>query len=362
MGETTKIEWTDHTFNPWRGCEHARLPDGSQHPGCLHCYAEAQARRFPELLGVWGAEGTRVLAPEKYWAQAHTWNKRAEKEGVRRRVFCASIADVFEDWRGPIVDPTGQLYFVNDQGEKYRCKGLQPSHLTPPLSLNTVRAELFKLIDATPWLDWLLLTKRPQNVRRMLAQTFGMEPLTRGPDGVFREPGMMAHLPARRRENVWIGTSVSDQASANAVLPELLKLRDLTPVLFVSAEPLVGPINFRWQDYFHRATGETYREYLHRTGVVDQFESLKGLDWIIVGGESGQQARVCSIDHVQWIVDQCRAAGTACFVKQLGSNPRGHCKDGERAERYIFDRKGGEIAEWPESLRVREFPKVEVPA
>lgn len=90
MGENTKIQWCDHTFNPWRGCTQVSA-------GCAHCYAAAQAKRNPRVLGVWGTYGTRVVASEAMWREPSLWDRRAREDGVRRRVFCASMADVFED-------------------------------------------------------------------------------------------------------------------------------------------------------------------------------------------------------------------------------------------------------------------------
>src|SRR5262245_66670777 len=98
MAERTAIQWTTHTFNPWRGCSKVS-------PGCAHCYAETFAGRNPSVLGVWGPKGTRVLASKTMWSEPHRWNRQAEARGERARVFCASVADVFEDWRGGMHNP-----------------------------------------------------------------------------------------------------------------------------------------------------------------------------------------------------------------------------------------------------------------
>lgn len=125
MAENSKIEWTNHTFNPWRGCQKVS-------PGCQHCYAETLSKRNPAVLGEWGPNGKRVIASEAHWRLPLKWNKAAKLAGERHRVFCASLADVFED-RPELVAP---------------------------------RVRLFHLISETPNLDWLLLTKRPENIRR----------------------------------------------------------------------------------------------------------------------------------------------------------------------------------------------------
>lgn len=291
MGETTKIEWCDHTFNPWIGCQHV-------HAGCTHCYAEAFAKRYGKAA--WGPDGTRVRTSPANWRKPLQWNKAAAKAGERRRVFCASLADVFEDWNGVVVDAGGN---------------------TVTGSLEYVRSELFALIDKTPHLDWLLLTKRPENIRRMW-------PLVRR--GV--EP------------NVWIGTSVSNQETADKMVPELLKCRDLSPCLFLSCEPILGPINLiqscppEWQPHLRDDR----------------------ISWVIIGGESGIKARPCNVEWIRSLRDQCRDAGVACFIKQLGSWSRLSHVSGFITYLELKDAKGGDLAEWPDDLRVREFPGLAV--
>ena len=145
MAENSAIGWTHHTFNPWRGCQKVA-------PGCTNCYAEALAKRNPSVLGTWGADGTRVVAAEAYWREPLKWQRQAAAAGERRRVFCASLADVFEDWNGPIT---------NVRGEKLLCNQAD------------LRRRLFALIDETPDLDWLLLTKRPEHILRMTPAEIG---------------------------------------------------------------------------------------------------------------------------------------------------------------------------------------------
>jgi len=275
MGETTKIEWTDHTFNPWIGCSHV-------HTGCTNCYAEALSNRFGKAR--WGKYGSRVQTTRNYWRQPLKWNKAAREAGVRRRVFCASLADVFEDFTGDVHTPLGLHLGGN---------------------LDTIRAALFWLIDMTPDLDWLLLTKRPENIHRM--------------------------WPGGPRPNVWLGTSVSDQATANKFIPPLVECRDVVPVLFVSYEPAL------WQ--------------------IDFSQYAPELDWIIVGGESGPNARPFDVQWAYSTIVQCKDDGVACFVKQLGANVE-FIERGCVSPLYLEDPKGGDPSEWPEDLRVREFPIV----
>lgn len=296
MGVETKIQWTHHTFNPWRGCTKVS-------PGCQHCYAEATSKRNPTVLGEWGPGGRRAIAAESYWRLPLRWDRAAAEAGERRRVFCASLADVFE--HNPAVE--------------------------------AARARLFTVIDSTPNLDWLLLTKRPENILHFWHTHTETD-----------EHGRVwgASKPTRlefRRDNVWLGTSIEDQQRANERLPELFRCRKLAAVLFVSLEPLLGPVDLlnvsRWKDagrWWGKALGDS-------------------LDWAIIGGESGHDARPCDLAWVRSLIGQCFDGGVAPFVKQLGARP---VADFDDASVDFRDPKGGDPDEWPADLRVREFPVV----
>jgi protein gp37 len=335
MATETKIEWTDHTFNPWIGCTKV-------HAGCTHCYAESYAKRYGKAQ--WGPQGTRVKTSESYWKQPLKWEAnaarqviRARREGVpmpeRPRVFCASLADVFEDWTDAMQD--------------HRCEDLAGYQTMPD-----VRRDLFALIDATPHLDWLLLTKRPENVRTMYVPHL----LEKVRGHVSQNEGDGYRI--RQRSNVWIGTSISDQATADEYIPRLLQLRDLTPVLFLSVEPLLGPVDLG----FDRCIPNGGDMHDPSTCGLAREECRCLLDWVIVGGESGHNARPCNIAWIRSIVGQCKAAGVPCFVKQLGSQPTGDWGSGDRpffaGHWRLRDSKGGDPDEWPEDLRVRHFPEV----
>ena len=201
MGSNTKIQWAHHTFNPWRGCAKVAA-------GCVNCYAEAQSKRNPKTLGLWGPNGTRVVASESMWREPLKWNKpaacccRAELSDYahesgcpqidRPRVFCGSLCDVFEDWPGrptfapekidgeevspvawygPVKTSAGIVDQVCRAGQMLGSGVGSSFHVWAEryrsATLEDVRARLFSLIDSTPSLDWLLLTKRPENVRRM---------------------------------------------------------------------------------------------------------------------------------------------------------------------------------------------------
>lgn len=294
MAEKTEISWCDATFNPWIGCSKV-------HQGCTNCYAERdfdKRRHFAK----WGQHGTRVLTSEANWRKPLAWNRDAEAAGRQVRVFCASLADVFEDWEGQLQSHDGSACWVNAHDEVTwqampgRTDWILFEEGYKPLRLDDVRRRLFRLIDKTPWLDWILVTKRPENVRRMWQAYF--------PGGYIAEAGAMNQEGPR--PNVWLLTSVSDQATADTMVPELLTLRDLVPVLGLSIEPLLGPIEL---DYA-LSTGDSF--------VDKHLGWLDVLDWIIVGGESGPNARPMHPNWVRSLRDQATSAGVAFHFKQHG--------------------------------------------
>lgn len=241
MAEQSKIEWTHATFNPWIGCTKLSA-------ACDNCYAETE--RAVTCLGVtWGAGQQRHRTAASTWKQPLAWNRKAAKEGRRMRVFCASLADVFdaevpEEWR----------------------------------------TDLFALIDQTPNLDWLLLTKRPAVARKV--------------------------MPATPRPNVWLGTTVENQAMAEARIPHLLA----TPaaVRFLSMEPLLGAVSLRrWLPHGDIGYDET-------GAFLDYVIPDPGLDWVIAGGESGPGARPSHPDWFRSVRDQCAAADAPFLFKQWG--------------------------------------------
>ncbi|GEP09881.1 phage Gp37/Gp68 family protein [Methylobacterium gnaphalii] len=221
MAENTKIEWAHHTFNPWTGC--TRIS-----PACDNCYAADWAKRTgqPHL---W--EGSRRRTSEENWRKPLKWNRSAAAAGIRYRVFCASLADVFD----------------NQAKEVWR-------------------SDLFELIEATPSLDWMLLTKRPQNIAKMVW------------------PRWDAGLPS----NVWLGATVEDRKR----LANIDHLRAVpAAVRFLSIEPLLEDL-----------------------GEID----LTGIHLVIVGGESGPNARPMHPHWARSIREQCVAAGVPFFFKQWG--------------------------------------------
>ncbi len=249
MGKNTAIAWTHHTFNPVWGCEKVS-------PGCDRCYAETFDRRVGGHH--WGPNAPRRTFGPKHWTEPYAWNRAAEDAGERRRVFCGSMCDVFDAaW------PDG------------------------------ARDRLWTVIRETPHLDWLLLTKRPENIASMLPALWG--------DGW---------------SNVWLGVTVEN---ADALWRVDLLRKVPAALRFVSCEPLLDAVVFPFG-------------YL-----MDD----RAVQWVIVGGESGPKPRPMDIEWARAIQRQCAAAGSAFFAKQLGGHPD----------------KRDVLGDFPEDLRIREFPE-----
>lgn len=280
MGANSQIEWTHHTFNPWIGCTKVA-------PGCANCYAERD-QDFRHSRVKWGPQGTRSRTSDAYWKQPIAWNREAEQLGQRRRVFCASLADVFEDWQGPISAKNGLVLHRGEAwGRKAGYIALKERIGKSVATMNDLRSDLFALIDSTPWLDWLLLTKRPENIVEMWPNRFVTGPGGRG--------------EVRNRVNVWLGASASDQETFIDSCNGLRKTAGLAQCQFLSLEPLLGPIDFRgalWHD--------------------SDYAASRFIDWIIVGGESGPNARPMHPGCVETVRNQCQAAAIPFFFKQWG--------------------------------------------
>lgn len=256
MGKDSKIQWTHHTYNPWRGCTRVS-------PGCDHCYAETMSARDPAVLGVWGPDGTRPVAAESYWRQPLRWDAAAAEVGERHRVFCASLADVFEG------------------------RETMPAVAYP--AIFEARLRLFGLIERTPRLDWLLLTKRPENVATLVPVSW-----------LERFDG---YPP-----NVWIGCTVENQEQAEARIPHLLRVP--ARVRFLSCEPLLGPVDLG-----------IIPDALYEAGMPFSWNRVsdgRGIHWVICGGESGPKARPMHPDWARDLRDQCQAANVPYFFKQWG--------------------------------------------
>lgn len=323
----TNIEWTDATWNPVTGCTKVSA-------GCRNCYAETVADRF------WGKQYGTVDGERRRFTDVWTHPERLD-EPLRwrkpRRVFVNSMSDLFHE---AVPDEFIDRVFAVMAISNYvgRCRARDCQH-EPCESVDKPLAHSFQVLTKRP--DRMRVYVRTPGRIDAVAEAAGMLGNWYIGDGAL--DAMSWPLP-----NVWLGVSAENQETADERIPILLD----TPaaVRFVSAEPLLGPINFR--DLPMPKTGPFARG-------ADRFDPLHPgwsthIDWIITGGESGPKARPCDVVWIRRIVDQCRDAGVPVFVKQLGAQPRNGEIDLHIA---VQDSKGGDPSEWPEDLRVREFPK-----
>ncbi|OJA71092.1 hypothetical protein BGV72_31565 [Burkholderia ubonensis] len=292
MSENTKIEWCDHTFNPWEGCQKVG-------PGCDHCYAEARNARFAGGTAVnWGPGAPRRRTSAANWRKPLQWNRDGTFyaiHGRRQRVFCASLADVFDN-------EVDLLW----------------------------RRDLFQLIADTPNLDWLLLTKRIGNVPTMLRHI-----------GVDKLP-----------DNVWLGATIVNQAEADRDIPKLLGAP--ARVRFLSMEPLLGPVELH-ADWIDRNLARG--RFGCVTPDVDtpaRYIMPPTLDWVIVGGESGHGARPMHPDWARSLRDQCASAGVAFHFKQHGEWAPGSGDFGAGRFETAAIARDGRVA--PGGHRVEDYP------
>lgn len=313
MSDNSGIEWTDAVWNPVVGC--ARVS-----PGCENCYAERVAHRgLTERhrgLTTMGTHGPRWTGEARFVPEALAkplhWRKP-------RRVFVNSMSDLFHE----------------------------------DITFDQIAA-VFGVMAATPHLTYQVLTKRP---RRMLEfmRRIGR---TSCPDSDAMQAAALAlggrhvllHDCMERMQgcatewplpNVWLGVSVEDQQRADERIPLLVDCP--ASVRFLSVEPLLGPVDLHYSAF----------------NGADSFGTMPGIDWVIVGGESGHGARPCDVSWIRSVVDQARHAGVAVFVKQLGADPVDTPVPGYTTGiPGIRHRKGGNPLEWPEDLRVQEFPVV----
>jgi protein gp37 len=321
MGEHTKISWCDHTFNPWEGCTKIS-------PGCAHCYAETRNQRFSGGEN-WGKGAPRRRTKPNNWKLPLKWDRDARGEGPatlecpsceapwsecdcgfaqrKPRVFCASLADWLDD-----EVPIEWL------------------------------ADLLDLIRQTPNLEWLLLTKRPENWRarmKKVAQLFNESSFDGDPHNEnLRRTCLMvrAWLDFTPPANVWIGTTVEDQIRADERIPILLLIP--AKVRFLSCEPLLGPVDIS----------------AHRPRISETFDSPLLLpDWVICGGESGKDARPMNPDWARSLRDQCQAAGVSFFFKQWGEWAWAFSADGRPSMSHVGKHTAGSLLD---GIEHKKFP------
>lgn len=338
--ETTKISWADFTFNPWMGCTKVS-------PACKNCYAERDMdHRYKKV--VWGPNGNRRITSPANWRKPVNINKGAKccatcgarlftdsvvvggkkrsfdacpthgelhkneivlNPEIRQRVFCASLADVFESWDGSITSHkmnSSDVMYRTDKRGVFTAGAYDATRSGDLVTMDDLRRKLFKLIDETPNIDWLLLTKRPENVKSM----WQLDHIT-GTSGLYGQ---------KKRENVWLGCSVEDQEHASSRIPKLLECSELAGKLFLSCEPLVGPL-----DLHAVSDGEcvlnvldgTFK-HVERVSNVEPDGICPRVDWVITGGESGPEARAASPDWYRQIRDQCASSQLPFHFKQWG--------------------------------------------
>lgn len=255
MGENSNIEWCHHTYNHWIGCTKVS-------PGCANCYAESENNRRKWAVEGWGPGKPRKLTSERNHSQPFAWDRKAKISGKRHRVFCASLADWLDN-EVPVQWLVGLLKTIR------RCRHL----------------------------DWLMLTKRPQNfVDRM-------EAVLREPDENL--PGGLSDwiekwLAGKAPQNVWMGVSTEDQERADERIPILLSIP--AKVHWLSVEPLIGPLDLAF----------------HLNPLFPPKPLGATIDWVVVGGESGANARPCNPQWVRFLRDQCLLHEVPFFFKQWG--------------------------------------------
>lgn len=271
MAEQSKIEWCDHTFNPWEGCQKVG-------PGCDHCYAETRNARYGGGIAVnWGPGAPRRRTSVANWKKPLQWNAAHAaffaEHGRKQRVFCASLADVFDN----AVDPAWRM-------------------------------DLFSLIANTPNLDWLILTKRIGNVMPMCSSD-----------------GLMFDMICNR---VWLGATVVNREEADRDIPKLLAVPAARR--FLSMEPLLGEVDLT-PHLWGRATqcADCPKDADCGCGWYPRgaIEGESVIDWVIVGGESGYNARPMHPDWARSLRDQCAAAGVPFLFKQWGEWVSADCID-----------------------------------
>lgn len=325
----TKIQWTDTSWNPIRGCSKVS-------EGCRNCYAMHVAARFSGPGQPY--EGLAKRSPARWTGHA--------------RVVQEHLTDPMR-WRKP------RRVFVNSMSDLFH-ESLRNEEI----------AAVFGVMAAAPMHTFQVLTKRPERMRawfRWISECAANLTMQVGelPDSGFAEPTscMVYRYEAEGKDwiddaprgelaehgriawplpNVWLGVSVEDQRTADERIPQLLA----TPaaVRFLSAEPLLGRVDLSHHFGVVDAEGEP-------SGPRCKPDGSPAIDWCIVGGESGPGARVCDVEWIRALVYECREAGVSPFVKQLGALAMRH----GIALRFAHP-KGGDMAEWPGELRVREWP------
>jgi protein gp37 len=314
MSAQTSIEWCDRTYNPWQGCT-------KKSPGCAHCYAETRdARHLYEKVDHWGIGAPRLRPSDAYLRQPLRWNREAGR-GEFGQCWTCGRRGSFPQAGAPCPQCSAvntHHYHDRQSGEAVRPRVFSLSMgdwLDDEVPIEWL-ADFLQTIHATPNLDWLLLTKRPENwearIVSVLQHLVGPEPPE--PDTSFYHWLMdwRCGVPERTPANVWIGTSVEDQARADERLPLLLQIP--ARVRFLSCEPLLESVDLDFACF----------------NGADSFGSMPGVHWVICGGESGPKARPMHPEWARNLRDQCAVSGVPFLFKQWGSRPPLSTTDGRQ--------------------------------
>ena len=307
MAGKTTISWCTDVWNPLRGCSRVSA-------GCEHCYAERQAGRFSGHGQPYGGLVRKTSGGWRWTGEIRLIEQELEtplRWRKPRRIFVNSMSDLFhdevkEDW----ID---QIFYV--------------------MAKAAVWGHTFQILTKRAERMCAYLSAAMPRIAQLLTKDFGPWP----------DEGIV--WPLRR---VWLGVSVENQATADKRIPWLL--RTPAAVRFVSYEPALAAVDFR--------------PYMPNP-LWNNLPSWKepGLDWVICGGESGPHARPCDLAWLRSTITQCREAGVACWVKQLGATPY-QLPQHDGSTGYMLplkDRKGSDPAEWPDDLRVQQFPREVAP-
>lgn len=356
MAERTRIQWADSTWDPWRGCTKVS-------PGCKNCYAEALAKRNPEVFGGWGKGAQRVVS--KSWTEPVAWNRKsAQARQEWRNRWNGTLRETFKPETLPPI-PSRPKVFPS------KCDWLDEEVGA------SLRGKFLELIRSTPDLLWLLLTKRPENFRPMLEACLpcASQIVDAGPS---MYEWLREWIGGKAPGNVWCGTSVEDQERMNERVGKLLAIP--SRLHFLSIEPLLDEVEIPWRSMCDECSSCGRPMPVGINGCFDPRTGDDDCDgdrlvvpkigWVIVGGESGANARDCDVKWIESVVGQCSAAKVPAFVKQLGSrpyrswdNPPGDTIPEIAATKgeawTLEDKKGGDPSEWPRchGLNVRQTPE-----
>lgn len=335
MSEHTKIQWTDSSWNPLRGTigkwHCVRISEGCGTAKAGGCYAEAMNVRFGGPAYKVGADTPRLDV--KALAEPLKWREP-------RMIFVASMTDLF-------MEGHSNEWIAAVFGVMAAC----PRHVFQVL---TKRAKRMR-----EWFEWV---ERPQDglARAVSTSRIGsvLHEAVKHAMGYENPARPAVNLTRWPLPNVWLGVSAENQTRADERIPDLLECP--AAVHWVSAEPLLGPIDFERLNWPGKWPVDVLRGGVwdDRIGFVNHSDFPATLSWIVTGGESGARSRACDVAWLRSIAKQCADAKVACFTKQLGARPY-VAPEHDGATGYFLSLKhpkGGDIEEWPEGLRVREWP------